>query len=127
MKKIDELITKLNDEFALKNDKHSANTKDLLLMEMIVNFFEDNRNVISQELVNKILKEENILETLCQTFKDYVFMDNLFFDIFEDAYLYDHDNQDDIRELFFYDDVDDYLDVDIDEDDEGFIHDNEDC
>lgn len=119
----------------LKNHSENMNVenndfKDYCLMGLIVNHFKENIDFFSDEFVEKVLSQSEPLMYLVREFKEYVEVNNIFFDVFEDVILNDHANKEDIQSIFIYEDIedDDYEeDEEYDEDDEGVIHDNEDC
>ena len=122
-----------NKLYELKNvgtDK-DKNKQDIFMKGLILQHFALNKEILHEEMVRQLLEEEKPLTLLYEVFEDYVYIDTLFCQVFEDYFLNDGESEQEIKELTYYieDDEDDEEEYDenFDETDEGFIHDNEDC
>lgn len=161
MTKYEELRNKISEELQetfLKNVTNALNCsepksdEDLPLKLEMASFIFRNEKCLSEPMIEKMLKMKYTLAQMVETLHDYVFVDSILLEIFDDAYLNDEDNREYIRELTFGDEdefeedeeeepslIDKLEDIDCDredlesyneyasEHDEGFIHDNEDC
>ena len=160
MSKYEELKNKISEELQatfLKNISNALNCsgpksdEDLPLKLEMASFIFRSEQCLSEPLIDRLLSMEDTLSQMVETLHDYVFVDSILLEIFDDAYLNDEDNREYIRELTFgeedYEDeedeepiqVDRYEDMDCEKEDlesyseyadehnEGFIHDNEDC
>jgi len=120
-----------NKLYELKNvgtDK-DKNKQDIFMKGLILQHFALNKENLNEEIVKQLLEEEKPLTLLYEVFEDYVYIDTLFYQVFEDYFLNDGESEEDIKEITYFvgDEEEDFEDEEIDEDDEGFIHDNEDC
>lgn len=115
-----ELKEEFKDElFRLKNVGKTdgpAHEFDLFMKAQIVQFFTINKEIISEDIIKQLLDEEKPLTSLLGIFQDYVSMDSLLYQVFEDFFLYDGENIQDFREQFFFDE--DYEDEEEDEETE---------
>lgn len=160
MTKYEELKNKVSEELQetfLKNVTNALNCsqpksdEDLPLKLEMASFIFRNEQCLSEPMIEKMLKMKYTLAQMVETLHDYVFVDSILLEIFDDAYLNDEDNREYIRELTFGEEeleeddeeepspIDKLEDIDCDredldsyneyvsEHDEGFIHDNEDC
>ena len=160
MTKYEELKNKVSEELQetfLKNVTNALNCsqpksdEDLPLKLEMASFIFRNEHCLSEPMIEKMLKMKYTLAQMVETLHDYVFVDSILLEIFDDAYLNDEDNREYIRELTFGEEeleeddeeelspIDKLEDIDCDredldsyneyvsEHDEGFIHDNEDC
>ena len=122
-----------NKLYELKNvgtDK-DKNKQDIFMKGLILQHFALEKEILNEEMVRQLLEEEKPLALLYEVFEDYVYIDTLFSQVFEDYFLNDGECEQDIKELTYFieDDEEDEEEYDenFDETDEGFIHDNEDC
>ena len=179
MSKYEELKNKVSEELQdafVKNmasalNSEAGETDNLPLKLEMASFILRNDKCLSEQMIEKLLEMDNTLEKMVETLHDYVFVDGILMEIFEDAFVNDEENKEYIREMTYgdfdedeedeYDDYEDeeeteneeddndsdgegeYVDTiddldcereDLDsyaeylnEHDEGFIHDNEDC
>ena len=122
-----------NKLYELKNvgtDK-DKNKQDIFMKGLILQHFALEKEILNEEMVRQLLEEEKPLALLYEVFEDYVYIDTLFSQVFEDYFLNDGESEQEIKELTYFieDDEEDEEEYDenFDETDEGFIHDNEDC
>lgn len=122
-----------NKLYELKNvgtDK-DKNKQDIFMKGLILQHFALEKEILNEEMVRQLLEEEKPLALLYEIFEDYVYIDTLFSQVFEDYFLNDGECEQEIKELTYFieDDEEDEEEYDenFDETDEGFIHDNEDC
>ena len=122
-----------NKLYELKNvgtDK-DKNKQDIFMKGLILQHFAVNKEILNEEIVRQLIDTENPLQLLYEVFEDYVYIDTLFFQVFEDYFLNDGESEQEIKELTYFvedeDDEEEEIDDVLDEEDEGFIHDNEDC
>ena len=122
-----------NKLYELKNvgtDK-DKNKQDIFMKGLILQHFALEKEILNEEMVRQLLEEEKPLALLYEVFEDYVYIDTLFSQVFEDYFLNDGECEQEIKELTYFieDDEEDEEEYDenFDETDEGFIHDNEDC
>ena len=123
-----------NKLYELKNvgtDK-DRNKQDIFMKGLILQHFALEKEILNEEMVRQLLEEEKPLALLYEIFEDYVYIDTLFSQVFEDYFLNDGESEQEIKELTYFieddeEDEDDEYDENFDETDEGFIHDNEDC
>ena len=122
----EELIKKMNDE--LFNSE--IMDKQYFILAMIKQHFEDNYNDENNEIIKALAEYEKPLETAYNIFTSYVDMEQVLDKIFKDFFIKGQSHRGIIKDCMyceeFYDD--DFCDEEeIDEEDEGLIHDNEDC
>ena len=119
-----------NKLYELKNvgtDK-DKNKQDIFMKGLILQHFALEKEILNEEMVRQLLEEEKPLALLYEVFEDYVYIDTLFSQVFEDYFLNDGECEQEIKELtYFIEDDEEEYDENFDETDEGFIHDNEDC
>ena len=119
-----------NKLYELKNvgtDK-DKNKQDIFMKGLILQHFALEKEILNEEMVRQLLEEEKPLALLYEIFEDYVYIDTLFSQVFEDYFLNDGESEQEIKELtYFIEDDEEEYDENFDETDEGFIHDNEDC
>lgn len=176
MTKYEELKNKVSQELQdafIKNmasalNSEAGETDNLPLKLEMASFILRNDKVLSEQMIEKLLEMDNTLEQMVLTLHDYVFVDGILLEIFEDAFVNDEENKEYIREMTYgdYEEDDEYEDDEETEDDdydeetedeesgeevdtiddldceredlgsyaeylnehdEGFIHDNEDC
>ena len=179
MTKFEELEAKINNEIkktfkkTIENVIMTGSLKDntnLFLKLEMAHFLHRNKDCLSNELIEKLLERDRPLSDMVFTLHDYVFVDGILMEVFDDAFTNGEENRDYIREWTYgededyeeEDEYDDYADEDDDESeededdedgeeidtlddldcdredlnsyseylnehDEGFIHDNEDC
>lgn len=119
-----ELVKKMNDE--LFNSE--IVDKEYFVLSMIKQHIEDNCDENS-EIVKALTKYEKPLETAYNIFKSYIDMGQVLDKVFKDFFIKGQTHRGIVKDCIYCDEFydDDFCDEEQDIDDEGFIHDNEDC
>lgn len=119
-----ELVKKMNDE--LFNSE--IVDKEYFVLSMIKQHIEDNYDENS-EIVKALTKYEKPLETAYNIFKSYIDMEQVLDKVFKDFFIKGQTHRGIVKDCIYCDEFydDDFCDEEQDIDDEGFIHDNEDC
>lgn len=119
-----ELVKKMNDE--LFNSE--IVDKEYFVLSMIKQHIEDNCDENS-EIVKALTKYEKPLETAYNIFKSYIDMEQVLDKVFKDFFIKGQTHRGIVKDCIYCDEFydDDFCDEEQDIDDEGFIHDNEDC
>ncbi|MBR1984773.1 MAG: hypothetical protein IKA31_03445 [Clostridia bacterium] len=131
MTKYEELLKKINDEVSQSAKEwlsaalidQKPNTDFFLKIEL-ANFIFRNKGCLSDELIENLLEREKPLSDMFSTLNDYVFIDGILIEIFEDAFVNDEENKDYIREMTYgdYEEDDDYEDEEeIEEEEEDEV------
>ena len=119
-----ELVKKMNDE--LFNSE--IVDKEYFVLSMIKQHIEDNCDENS-EIIKALTKYEKPLETAYNIFKSYIDMGQVLDKVFKDFFIKGQTHREIVKDCIYCDEFydDDFCDEEQDIDDEGFIHDNEDC
>lgn len=119
-----ELVKKMNDE--LFNSE--IVDKEYFVLSMIKQHIEDNCDENS-EIIKALTKYEKPLETAYNIFKSYIDMGQVLDKVFKDFFIKGQSHRGIVKDCIYCDEFydDDFCDEEQDIDDEGFIHDNEDC
>jgi len=122
-----ELIKKMNDELF----ENETTDKEFLVLSMVKQHFEDNYNDEDNPIIMALSESEKPLQTAYEILTSYIDLNEVLNKVYRDFFLKDSSHKELIKDCVycdnFYDD-DEFCDEDaFDEDDEGFIHDNEDC
>lgn len=119
-----ELIKKMNDE--LFNSE--IVDKEYFVLSMIKQHIEDNCDENS-DIVKALSEYEKPLETAYNIFKSYIDMEQVLDKVFKDFFIKGQSHRGIVKDCIYCDEFydDDFCDEEQDIDDEGFIHDNEDC
>lgn len=119
-----ELVKKMNDE--LFNSE--IVDKEYFVLSMIKQHIEDNCDENS-EIVKALTKYEKPLETAYNIFKSYIDMGQVLDKVFKDFFIKGQTHRGIVKDCIYCDEFydDDFCDEEQDIDNEGFIHDNEDC
>ena len=78
-----------NKLYELKNvgtDK-DKNKQDIFMKGLILQHFALEKEILNEEMVRQLLEEEKPLTLLYEIFEDYVYIDTLFSQVFEDYFL----------------------------------------
>lgn len=121
-----ELIKKMNDELF----ENKTNDKEFFILSMVKQHIEENYNDEDNEIVKALSEYEKPLQTAYEIFTSYIDMQEVLNKVYKDFFQKEQSHKDLIKDCIycdnFYDD-EDFCDENLDEEDEGFIHDNEDC
>lgn len=119
-----ELVKKMNDE--LFNSE--IVDKEYFVLSMIKQHIEDNCDE-HREIIKALTKYEKPLETAYNIFKSYIDMGQVLDKVFKDFFIKGQTHRGIVKDCIYCDEFydDDFCDEEQDIDDDGFIHDNEDC
>lgn len=121
-----ELIQKMNDELF----ENETNDKEFFILSMVKQHIEENYNDEDNEVVKALAEYEKPLQTAYEIFTSYIDMEQVLNKVYKDFFQKEQSHKDLIKDCIycdeFYDD-EDFCDENPNEEDEGFIHDNEDC
>lgn len=120
---IDKLYEEENQEVEEDKQKH-------LIMAMIIDHIDRNYDNDEEELIKEFSALAEPLKTLCDIFYEYIDMDRVLEKVFKDYFLKGQSHRTIVEDCMFCDEFyqDDFCDdEEFDEEDEGLIHDNEDC
>lgn len=119
-----ELVKKMNDE--LFNSE--IVDKEYFVLSMIKQHIEDNCDENS-EIIKALGEYEKPLETAYNIFKSYIDLGQVLDKVFKDFFIKGQSHRQIVKDCIYCDEFydEDFCDDEQDIDDEGFIHDNEDC
>lgn len=119
-----ELVKKMNNE--LFNSE--IMDKEYFVLSMIKQHIEDNCDE-NREIIKALTKYEKPLETAYNIFKSYIDMGQVLDKVFKDFFIKGQTHRGIVKDCIYCDEFydDDFCDEEQDIDDDGFIHDNEDC
>lgn len=121
-----ELIQKMNDELF----ENETNDKEFFILSMVKQHIEENYNDEDSDIVKALAEYEKPLQTAYEIFTSYIDMEQVLNKVYKDFFQKEQSHKDLIKDCIYCDDFyddDDFCDENFNEEDEGFIHDNEDC
>lgn len=121
-----ELIQKMNDELF----DNETNDKEFFILSMVKQHIEENYNDEDNEVIKALAEYEKPLQTAYEIFTSYIDMEQVLNKVYKDFFQKEQSHKDLIKDCIYCDDFYDdehFCDENLDEEDEGFIHDNEDC
>lgn len=121
-----ELIQKMNDELF----ENETNDKEFFILSMVKQHIEENYNDEDNEIIKTLAEYEKPLQTAYEIFTSYIDMKQVLNKVYKDFFQKEQSHKDLIKDCIYCDDFyddDDFCDENFNEEDEGFIHDNEDC
>ncbi len=121
----EELVKKMNDE--LFNSE--IVDKEFFILSMIKQNIEERNE--DDEIIKALSQYEKPLHTAYEIFTSYINMEQVLDKVFKDFFIKGQSHREIVKECIYCDEFyedDEFCDDDFDnEDDEGLIHDNEDC
>ncbi len=134
MNKKQELMETLSEEVdALyeHDDISETSTREKLVKALIIDHIDRNYNDDENPIIEGILNLTEPLNDIFTIFESYIDTDKVFEKVFKDFFIKGQSHRTFIEDCVycdqFYDDEFCDDEEEIEEDDEGFIHDNEDC
>lgn len=121
-----ELIQKMNDELF----DNETNDKEFFILSMVKQHIEENYNDEDNEVIKALAEYEKPLQTAYEIFTSYIDMEQVLNKVYKDFFQKEQSHKDLIKDCIYCDDFYDdehFCDENLDEEDAGFIHDNEDC
>ncbi len=121
-----ELIQKMNDELF----ENETNDKEFFILSMVKQHIEENYNDEDNEIIKALAGYEKPLQIAYEIFSSYIDMQEVLNKVYKDFFQKEQSHKELIKDCIYCDnfhDDEDFCDDDLDEEDEGFIHDNEDC
>ena len=121
----EELVKKMNDE--LFNSE--IVDKEFFILSMIKQNIEERNE--DDEIIKALSQYEKPLHTAYEIFTNYINMEQVLDKVFKDFFIKGQSHREIVKECIYCDEFyedDEFCDDEFyDEDDEGLIHDNEDC
>lgn len=127
-----EIMSNEVDELNNQPDNTEDYRQRSLIMGLIIDHIDRNYNEDEEVIINAILALPEPLKALCEIFESYIDMDKVIEKVFKDYFLKEQTHKEAIKDCIYCDQFygDEFCDDEEfaeDEEDEGFIHDNEDC
>ncbi len=135
MNEKEQLLENMSDEvdniYEQGSDKEMS-PQERLVKALIIDHIDRNYNNDNDPIIKAISSLENPLNDLYNIFESYIDTDRVFAKVFNDYFLKGQAHREIVADCMYCDefyDNDEFCDDEggIEEDDEGFIHDNEDC